>query len=154
MEQLTSRSVVYPWHCDHMGHMNVMWYTGKFDEASWHFFGSLGLGARWLRARARGMAAVEQSTEYRRELQAGDLVSIYTRLLEIKPKTLRFIHEMRRQDSGETAATSVLVAVHLDTELRKACPFPAELVETWRTTLLERRPGTTRSLEAACTTPT
>ena len=139
MEQPTYRGAVYPWHCDHMGHMNVMWYTGKFDEASWHFFGGLGLGTRWLRARGRGMAAVEQTTEYRRELHAGDLVSIYTRLLEIKPKTLRFIHDMRHQDSGETAATSTLIAVHLDTELRKACPFPAELVDTWRATLLERR---------------
>ena len=29
-ELLTYRGGVYPWHC---GHMNVMWYTGKFDEA-------------------------------------------------------------------------------------------------------------------------
>ena len=29
---LTYRGTVYPWHCDHMGHMNVMWYVGKFDE--------------------------------------------------------------------------------------------------------------------------
>ena len=26
----TYRGIVYPWHCDHMGHMNVMWYAGKF----------------------------------------------------------------------------------------------------------------------------
>jgi acyl-CoA thioesterase FadM len=26
----TYRGAVYPWHCDHMGHMNVMWYVGKF----------------------------------------------------------------------------------------------------------------------------
>jgi acyl-CoA thioester hydrolase len=149
MEQLTYRGAVYPWHCDHMGHMNVMWYTGKFDEASWHFFGSLGLGTRWLHARGRGMAAVEQTTEYRRELHAGDLVSIYTRLLEIKPRTLRFIHDMRRQDSGESVATSTLVAAHLDTELRKACPFPAELADTWRATLLERRAEGTRLHDAA-----
>ena len=32
------RGAVYPWHCDHMGHMNVMWYIGKFDEATWTFF--------------------------------------------------------------------------------------------------------------------
>jgi hypothetical protein len=32
---ITSRSIVYPWQCDHMGYMNVMWYTGKFDEATW-----------------------------------------------------------------------------------------------------------------------
>ena len=29
---ITYRGVVYPWQCDHMGHMNVMWYAGKFDE--------------------------------------------------------------------------------------------------------------------------
>jgi len=31
----TYRGIVYPWHCDHMGHMNVMWYVAKFDEATW-----------------------------------------------------------------------------------------------------------------------
>ena len=39
---LTCRSVIYPWHCDHMGHMNVMWYVGKFDEATWHFLAAVG----------------------------------------------------------------------------------------------------------------
>ena len=39
----TYRGAVYPWHCDHMGHMNVMWYVGKFDEATWHLFRMVGL---------------------------------------------------------------------------------------------------------------
>ena len=30
---LTYRGTIYPWHCDHMGHMNIMHYVGKFDEA-------------------------------------------------------------------------------------------------------------------------
>jgi hypothetical protein len=38
---ITYRGVVHQWHCDHMGHMNVMWFVGKFDEATWN------LGARW-----------------------------------------------------------------------------------------------------------
>lgn len=38
-EVLTFKGTVYPWHCDHMGHMNVMWYTGRFDEATWAFLG-------------------------------------------------------------------------------------------------------------------
>jgi hypothetical protein len=29
---LTYRGVVYPWQCDHMGHMNVMWYK---ENNSW-----------------------------------------------------------------------------------------------------------------------
>ena len=34
----TYKGTVYPWHCDHVGHMNVMWYVGKFDEATWNLF--------------------------------------------------------------------------------------------------------------------
>jgi acyl-CoA thioester hydrolase len=37
---LSYRGAVYPWQCDHMGHMNVMWYVGKFDKATWNFLPS------------------------------------------------------------------------------------------------------------------
>ena len=40
---ITYRGTVYPWQCDHMGHMNVMWYVGKFDEATWQILSTLGL---------------------------------------------------------------------------------------------------------------
>ena len=43
---LTYRGTIYPWHCDHMGHMNVMWYVGKFDEATWHLFAQTGITPR------------------------------------------------------------------------------------------------------------
>ena len=39
----TYRGTVYPWQCDHVGHMNIMWYVGKFDEATWHLFHELGI---------------------------------------------------------------------------------------------------------------
>ena len=39
----TYRGVVYPIHLDHMGHMNVQWYTSKFDEATWHLCSALGM---------------------------------------------------------------------------------------------------------------
>ena len=70
---LTCRSVIYPWHCDHIGHMNVMWYVGKFDEATWHFFAAMGLTPRYLREERRGAVAVDQRISYRRELHAGDI---------------------------------------------------------------------------------
>ena len=40
---ITYRGTVHQWHCDHMGHMNVMWYVGKFDEATWVYLTLLGL---------------------------------------------------------------------------------------------------------------
>src|SRR4051794_13619979 len=86
----TYRGAVYPWHCDHMGHMNVMWYVGKFDEATWNLFASFGVTASFLRKNHRGMAAVQQNITYRRELLAGDIVSVHSALLEIRDKVARW----------------------------------------------------------------
>jgi acyl-CoA thioester hydrolase len=47
--QATYRGTVYPWQCDHVGHMNIMWYVGKFDEANWNLFARIGLTPSYLR---------------------------------------------------------------------------------------------------------
>ena len=124
---LTYKGTVYPWHCDEMGHMNVMWYVGKFDEGTRHFFHALGLTPQFLRANKRGMAAIEQVIQYKRELLAGDIVTVHSVLLEIKEKVVRFQHEMRKADTDEVAAVTILTAVHLDKVARRACAFPAEV---------------------------
>ncbi len=121
---ITYRGTVYPWHCDHMGHMNVMWYVGKFDEATWQFFAGLGMTPSFLRDSHRGMAAVEQRILYKRELHAGDTVTIRTEVLEVREKAIRFVHEMRRDEDGEVAAVTLLTGVHLDTIARKSVPLP------------------------------
>ena len=121
---LTYKGAVYPWHCDHMGHMNVMWYVGKFDEATWHLFLALGITPALLRESNRGMAAVEKTISYKRELLAGDVVTVHSALIEIKDKSIRFSHEMCKADTGEVAATTVLTGVYLDTVARRACTFP------------------------------
>jgi acyl-CoA thioester hydrolase len=129
---ITYRGIVYPWQCDHMGHMNVMWYVGKFDEATWHLCAQLGLTPSFLRQNNRGMAAVEQTISYKRELMPGDLITISSAVLEVKDKSIRFSHEMRKENSGEIAATTILVGVHLDTATRRACAFPPDVSERAR----------------------
>jgi acyl-CoA thioester hydrolase len=121
---LTARGTVYPWQCDHMGHMNVMWYVGKFDEATWHVFALLGLTPTFLRERQRGMAAVAQEITYQREMLPGAVYSIYSRVLEVREKVIRFAHEMRDDETGEVTATTILTGVYLDTQARKSCPLP------------------------------
>jgi acyl-CoA thioester hydrolase len=120
----TYRGAVYPWHCDHMSHMNVMWYVGKFDEATWNLFVHLGMTPGYMRSNHCGMAAVEQRIAYQRELHAGDTVAVQTGVIEVREKLLRFVHEMRNAGSGEIAAITLLAAVHMDTVARKSCPLP------------------------------
>lgn len=121
--EATYRGTVYPWHCDHIGHMNVMWYVGKFDEASWNMFARLGLTPSYLRESSRGMAAVQQNISYKRELFAGDLVEVRSRLVEFRDKSIRILHEMRNAETGEIAATCEIAAVHIDRNARQSTPF-------------------------------
>lgn len=124
---ITYRGTVYPWHCDHMGHMNVMWYVGKFDEATWQFFNLLGMTPASLRSANRGMAAVDQHISYMRELHAGDVVTIRTQLLECGQKSIRFVHEMSHDTVGQVVARTTLKGVHIDTVARKSCPLPESI---------------------------
>ena len=126
---LTYKGAVLPWHCDEMGHMNVMWYVGKFDEATRHLFSEIGITSGFMRDNNRGMAAVEQSIQYKRELLAGDIVTITSRVEDIKDRVIRFTHEMRKADTDEVAAITTLTAVHLDKDSRRACAFPAAVRE-------------------------
>ena len=121
------RGAVYPWHCDHVGHMNVMHYVGKFDEATWNLSTAMGLTPSWLRDNNRGMAAVSQKIAYHRELHPGDVVAVRSGVLEMKDKVVRFLHEMRNAETGEISAVTELTAVHLDKATRRACPFDAEI---------------------------
>ena len=126
---ITYRGTVYPWQCDHMGHMNVMWYTGKFDEATWPLLASLGLTSSRFKNDGTGMAAVEQHLQYKRELHPGDTVTIRSAILEVGNKSIRVFHEMTNDDTAEVVATCVIVGIHLDTTVRKALPLPADVHE-------------------------
>ena len=128
----TYRGTVYPWHCDHMNHMNVMWYVGKFDEATWNLFSYLGMSAAFLREHHRGMAAVDQRISYQRELHAGDTVAVRTGIVSVAQKKLIFFHEMRNADTGEISAVTLLTGVHLDTRIRKSCALPEAALDKAR----------------------
>src|SRR5450830_1674562 len=125
----TYRGVVYPWQMDHMDHMNVQFYTARFDEATLHLFAALGMTTSYFRENRRGMAALEQRTLYKQELHAGALIRITSELLEMKPKTIRFLHRMYDTQSGAEVASSELVGVHIDTDTHKAVPFAEDLVK-------------------------
>ena len=124
---VTYRGMVHQWHCDHMGHMNVMWYVGKFDEATWSLGALMGMTSQYLLAAKRGMAAVEQRISYRREALVGDIILVRSAVLELRPKSVRFVHEMYRGDGGDHLATMMVTGVHLDLTVRKSTQFEPQI---------------------------
>jgi acyl-CoA thioester hydrolase len=135
---VTYRGTVYPSQCDHMGHMNVMWYVAKFDEASWQLASALGLTASRCKREGIGLAAVDQHIEYKRELHAGDVVTIRSSVLDVTEKSIRLVHEMRNDETGEIAAVTILVGVHLDTTTRLSRALPPDVRERAILVIAER----------------
>ncbi len=120
----TYRGFVYPWCIDHVGHMNVQSYVARFDEASWHFLARIGLTPSFLAAQNRGLVALDQRIQYRREVLPGSLLDVATELLELRSKTLRYLHRMRNSETAEEVASMELVVGYLDKVARRTTPLP------------------------------
>ena len=83
------------------------------------------------------MAAVDQHIAYLKELHAGDVITIRTTVLEVKEKSIRFVHEMSNDGSDQTVARTTLKAVYLDTEARKSCAFAEAIVSKARSMVVK-----------------
>lgn len=123
----TYRGFVYPWSVDHVGHMNVQFYTARFDEATWQFLNRLGLSPSYLKSTGHSAVAADQRTQYKREVLGGTLLHITTELLEVGRKSLRFVHRMYDSESSDEVASTELVGVYFDTTNRISVELP-ELV--------------------------
>jgi acyl-CoA thioester hydrolase len=120
----TYRGFVYPWVIDHVGHMNVSSYVGRFDEASWHFLARLGLAPSYLNAHQRSFVAIDQRIQYRVEVLAGTLLHVTTELLEVRRKTIRWVHRMYNSETDAEVASMELVVAFFDTSARSSVPLP------------------------------
>lgn len=127
-EITTYRGTVYPWHCDQMGHMNVMWYVGKFDEAAWNLLLDIGFPPSYLRAQNRGFGVVNMAVEYNQELYAGDALEIRSAVTGVGAKVIAVRQTMVRSEDKTTVARWEATAVHLDTQSRKAVALPEAAV--------------------------
>ena len=137
----THRGTVYPWHCDHMGHMNVMWYVAKFDEATWNLFAQVGITPAYLRDAGCGMVAVDQHLTYERELLAGDVVSVHSEVLDVRPKVIVVRHVMTGGATGDVAATTTITGVHLDRSTRRSCLLPDDILGRARSSMRPQPPA-------------
>ena len=84
-----------------------------------------------------GMAAVQQNITYKREVRAGDTVSIRSGILDVQEKVVRIFHEMRNDQTQEVSAFATITGVYMDTAARKARPIPTDIVERIRSVTLD-----------------
>jgi acyl-CoA thioester hydrolase len=131
---ISFRGVVFPWDCDSMGHLNNRHYLGLFDQAAWHVFLALGYRAAMAACEQIGLADVQQTITYRRELRAGQLVVVRSWLERVGSKSLTAQHEMFDADEEAPVASLTSVTTFFDLRQRKSMPIPPEIrrvAEDW-----------------------
>ena len=124
---ITYRGMAYPWQCDVNGHLNVMWHTNMFDQASFALMAMIGVDQVFREERHGTVVTVQCDIAYKREVHAGHILAVRTRLAEVRDKVIRLAHQLVEEGSGEVAALADLTGVYMDTRARQARPFPEDI---------------------------
>lgn len=118
-----------PGWIDYNGHLNMAYYSVLFDRGVDHVYDLLGIGAEYVRTDAGSCFTMEVHLNYLNELTLDDPVSVSLQLIDFDAKRLHFFQTMTNRSSGELAATSEQLALHVDMSSRRSAPFPQAVLE-------------------------
>jgi acyl-CoA thioester hydrolase len=118
------RGVVFPWMCDHFGHMNVRWYAHHFDDAGFHLWTMAGVSQKEMRDRGTHVVVAQTTIKYIRELKAGDLIVVRSGFTKAGQKSVVHVAKMYNADTNDYSAWQETVEVFFDPVARKAAPMP------------------------------
>lgn len=101
-------------------HMNVQFYTTKYDIASAQFMAALGFDFQEQKARQKGFAYVEMNVKYLKEVLEDDPIHILTSVLACGNKVVTIKHEMIHSISKTVVSEAIAKWVVLDKIKRRA----------------------------------
>ena len=120
---------------DYNGHLNMAYYNVLFDRGVDHVYDQIGIGADYVKNGGGSCFTMEVHVNYLNELTRNDPVIVSLQLIDVDAKRLHFFQKMINGSTGELAATSEQLALHVDMSTRRSAPFP-EQVQTRLTELL------------------
>jgi acyl-CoA thioesterase FadM len=135
---LTLQAEVKPEYVDTLDHMNVMWYTHLFDQATWNFYDSFGFGREY-HAGPNGSFALELYVRHLAELRLGEQLSVYSRAVGRRGKLLHIMHIMRRERDDVLSAASEMLGIHVALATRRSTSFPEDMADTWDALIAEHQ---------------
>ena len=122
-----NRCVVFPWNCDHYGHMNVRWYAHHFDDAAYQLWSIHGISTKELCRRNLHNVIANTSTNFIKETNTGDILLVKGGFTRLGTKSIHQHLIMSDADSGEVCATQDVVAVFFDAEKRCSTAMPDDI---------------------------
>ena len=124
LEPACLRMTVPESYRDRNGHMNMRWYLAIFDEAGDDLHVRLGLTPEYHREHRTGTFDLEHHLHYLSEVNPGEDVAVYARLVAQSAKRFHYLLFMVNETRGRLAAICECMSAFADLTVRKTAPFP------------------------------
>ena len=125
---LTTKTIIKKW-IDYNNHMNLAYYILIFDMGAEKILSKFQMGEHSAKTTKRSTMVIETSTTYQKEVKEGDEVDIYLSHLDHDNKRLHYKLEMHNKAKNTLSATTEVLALYIDLNIRKVSEFESEKIK-------------------------
>ena len=123
---ISLKSAVNTWDLDHEEMGSSQFKIGCISDAATHLFTYCGADFNWRNEYNIGSAALDYSVRYFKDAPLGMAITTHTNFTKIGNKSLKFIHHMVDESTGDVIMDIEIVAVLFDLKQRKSVVVPEE----------------------------
>jgi acyl-CoA thioester hydrolase len=123
----SARDTVAPGEMDAFGRLRLGAYIHRFSAANAQALAGFGLSPGYMREAQRGFSTFEFQCTFADGLAAGDPVVVRTGLTHVGNSSMRLLHVMSSERTGQVVASLEQSGVQLDLNTRRPAPLADEL---------------------------
>ena len=122
---LNSTKIINEW-TDYNNHMNLSFYILVFDRAAEKILSQFKMGEEAAKKEKRSTMVVDTHTTYNNEVKEGDDVEVFLSYFNHDKKRLHYKLEMYEKGTNNLSATTEVLALYMNLDLRKVAEFESE----------------------------
>ena len=122
---LTTKKIIKEW-TDYNNHMNLSYYILVFDMGAEVFLSKFQMGEHSAKTTKKSTMVVETHTTYDNEVKEGEEVDVYISHFDHDKKRLHYKLEMYDKNRNILSATTEVLSLHMDLNIRKVVEFEDE----------------------------
>ena len=125
---LTTKKIINEW-TDYNGHMNLSYYILIFDMGAEVILSKFKMGEHSAKTEKKSTMVVETHTTYNQEVKEGDEVDVFISYFDHDNKRLHYKLEMYDKNKNTLSATTEVLALYIDLNIRKVSEFESEKIK-------------------------
>ena len=125
---LATKKIIKEW-TDYNGHMNLSYYILVFDIGAEVILSKFKMGEHSAKTTKKSTMVVETHTTYNQEVKEGDEVDVFISYFDHDNKRLLYKLEMYDKAKNTLSATTEILALYIDLNIRKVAEFEPEKIK-------------------------